>query len=58
MHGYIEVVRGHGTGLFVAISPELSHEVIEDASSSQVCGELCKLLGIEKPNNSEWIRVI
>lgn len=58
MHGYIEVVEGHGTGLFVMMSSETKHTEIERAPSSQICGELCKSLDIECPNNKEWKRIV
>ena len=58
MHGYIEVVKGHGTGLFVKMYHGITPLTKDEAPSSQVCGELCKSLGIEKPNNGEWKRVI
>ena len=58
MHGYIEVVEGHGTGLFVKMYSGIAPETIEKAPSSQICGELCKSLGIETPNNREWKRVV
>lgn len=58
MHGYFEVVEGHGTGLFVEMCQGVSPFVVEKMSSSQICQELCKSLGIETPNNSEWKRVI
>ena len=58
MHGYIEVVEGHGTGLFVEMYSGIAPVTIENAPSSQICGELCKSLGIETPNNIEWKRVV
>lgn len=58
MHGYIQVVEGHGTGLFVMMSSETKHEEIEKAPSSQICGELCKSLDIDYPNNKEWKRIV
>jgi hypothetical protein len=58
MHGYIEVVRGHGTGLFVEMHPGVSQIMIESAHSSQICEELCKSLGIDQPNSKEWKRVV
>lgn len=58
MHGYIEVVDGHGTGLFVEMYSGIAPVTIANAPSSQICGELCKSLGIETPNNKEWKRVI
>lgn len=58
MHGYIEVVEGHGTGLFVKMYHGITTLTVEKVPSSQVCGELCKSLGIETPNNKEWKRVV
>ena len=58
MHGYIEVVRGHGTGLFVEMHSGISQIMIESAHSSQICEELCKSLGIVQPNSKEWKRVV
>lgn len=58
MHGYIEVVEGHGTGLFVEMYFGIAPVTIENAPSSQICGEICKSLGIETPNNREWKRVV
>ena len=58
MHGYIEVVEGHGTGLYVEMYNGIEHYVIERAHSSQICGELCKSLAINEPNSKEWKRVI
>lgn len=56
MHGYIEVVEGHGTGIFVEMYSGIVHETIENTSSSQICGELCKSLGIDQPNSKAWKR--
>ena len=50
MHGYIEVVEGHGTGVFVKSNSGEKMRQIEKAYSSVVCGELCKTLGIKIPN--------
>lgn len=58
MHGYIEVVEGHGTGLFVEMYSGIDPRTIENAPSSQICGELCKSLGVEQPNNSKWKRKV
>lgn len=58
MHGYIEVVEGNGTGLFVEKYNGITPLVVEKAPSSQICNELCKTLGIENPNNNEWKRII
>ena len=56
MHGYIEVVEGHGTGVFVKSNSGEKMRQIEKAYSSVVCGELCKTLGIKIPNtnNKVW----
>lgn len=58
MHGYVEVVEGHGTGLFVEMYDGINHQVIDKAHSSQICGELCKSLGIDQPNSKEWKRLV
>ena len=58
MHGYIEVVEGHSTGLFVADSPLLGKEIKDNGHSSEVCGLLSKMLEVEMPNNSSWSRKI
>lgn len=58
MHGYVEVVEGHGTGLFVEMFDGIACQEIEKAHSSQVCEELCKSLGIINPNGKGWKRVI
>lgn len=58
MHGYIEVVDGEGTGLFVEINPNITPQELEQAHSSHICGELCKSLGIEKPNSDQWKRLL
>ena len=58
MHGYIELIKGHGTGLFVKSYPGAVHKEIEAAHSSQICGELCEMLGIRMPNSKEWRRLI
>ena len=50
MHGYIEFVEGHGTGLFVSLHKGIESDFVEKASSSTVCGELCKLLELKMPN--------
>ena len=50
MHGYIKLVEYQGTGLFVSTQTGIVHDCLERASSSTVCGELCKLLGINTPN--------
>lgn len=50
MHGYVEVVEGHGTGLFVSVYAGTEPKRVDRASSSAVCGELCKLLDVNTPN--------
>lgn len=50
MHGYIEVVEGHGTGLFVKYFKNIQPIKTDKAESSEICGELCALLGVKKPN--------
>ena len=57
MHGYIDVVDGHGTGLFVAWYDGMTFFSKDKAHSSEICGELCKLLSIKHPN-SNWKRII
>lgn len=58
MHGYIEVVEGHGTGLFVQMHNGINSEVINRAHSSSICGILCKTLGIKAPNTINFARNI
>lgn len=50
MHGYIKVVEGHGTGLFVKFYEGVNPQVICRADSSIVCESLCELLGVPTPN--------
>ena len=50
MHGYIEVVEGHGTGLYVNYYDGINPKEIDKAASSTVCENLCELLGVSKPN--------
>lgn len=50
MHGYIELVEGHGTGLLVEMYEGIKAEIIERAKSSSICGILCGLLNINEPN--------
>ena len=52
MHGYIELVEGHGTGLFVEMYEGINKEIIERAESSSVCRRLCNLLNIDEPNKN------
>lgn len=52
MHGYIELVEGHGTGLFVEMYEGINKETIERAESSSVCRRLCSLLNIDEPNKN------
>lgn len=58
MHGYIEIVEGHGTGLFVMMSSDNQHVEIDKAPSSQICDELCKSLNINNPNGKGWKRTV
>lgn len=58
MHGYVEVVEGHGTGLFVKIYDGINHQEIDKAPSSQICGELCNSLEIDHPNSKAWKRIV
>lgn len=58
MHGYIEMVEGHSTGLFVAESKLLGSAKQKNAYSSEVCGLLSQLLEIEAPNSRLWSRKI
>lgn len=58
MHGYLEVIEGHGTGLFVQMYDGISYQVSETAPSSQICKILCNSLGIEEPNSRKWKRII
>ena len=50
MHGYVELVEGHGTGLFVSVYAGINHDCVDKAFSSTICGELSKLLEINTPN--------
>ena len=47
MHGYIEVVVGHGTGLFVKHFNNIQPIKVDKAESSEICGELCSILGVK-----------
>ena len=58
MHGYLEVVQGHGTGLYVKMYAGITHQEVENAHSSKICGDLCKLLGIDNPNSDLWKRIV
>lgn len=58
MHGYIEVVDGHSTGLFVSDSPILGSSYQEIGHSSEVCELLSQMLEIEAPNSYLWSRKI
>ena len=58
MHGYIEVVEGHSTGLFVADSAQLDTIEKEKGHSSEVCGLLSQMLEVEAPNSNLWSRKI
>lgn len=55
MHGYIEIIKGHGTGLFVKSYDGVARMTIEQLPSSSICSELCDLLGINLPNKN-WRR--
>lgn len=58
MHGYIELVEGHATGLFVAESTLLDSARQDNGHSSEVCGLLSQMLEIEAPNSNLWSRKI
>lgn len=58
MHGYIEVVEGHSTGLFVAHSTQLDTIEKEKGHSSEVCGLLSQILEVKAPKSSLWSRKI
>lgn len=58
MHGYIEVVEGHSTGLFVANSSVIKKNHLSEDHSSAVCGILSAMLEIESPNSNQWSRKI
>lgn len=58
MHGYIEVVDGHSTGLFIAHTTLLDWTIQENGHSSEVCGLLSQMLEVEVPNSYIWSRKI
>ena len=58
MHGYIDVVEGHGTGLFVKYHQGILHQELDKAHSSQICEQLCETLEIQTPNSHLWKRMV
>lgn len=58
MHGYLGLVEGDGTGLFVLSSKIIHEEEISNAHSSEVCSLLCKTLEINTPNSIGWKRIV
>lgn len=55
MHGYLSVVRGDGTGLYISNN---KRGILEEMLSSNICHELCESLAIDVPNNETWKRTI
>lgn len=58
MHGYVKLVYGEGTGLWVAKGPNTKVSIINEAHSSTICSELCSLLEIATPNTNNWKRIV
>lgn len=58
MHGYLEIVKGEGTGLFVAIGENIENIKKDEGLSSSICRELCKILNINTPNSLGWNRQV
>lgn len=52
MHGYLETNSEHGTGVFIALGQGIKSERYDSAELKDVCGELCSLLEIRKPNQT------
>lgn len=50
MHGYLETDSEHGAGVFIASGQGIKTEKYDSAELKDVCGELCGLLEIGKPN--------
>ena len=58
MHGYIDVVEDHSTGLFITDSTLIEHTTHKKEHSSKVCVILAKMLEVQTPNSSLWNRKV
>lgn len=58
MHGYLEVVHGEGTGLYIAVGNNVQPAKVDKKYSYEICNELCQLLEINTPNTNKWKRKV